>query len=324
MKKVLLVDDDAAFLESLRDGLEHYADGFGYLIAANGDDALEILGKNEIATIVTDLKMPGLDGLGLLTRVIEENPDIPCIVMTAHGSVELEQTFDVYSIEYIEKPIDLDHLHRVIQKMVGQWGRLGQIKGVNLTSFVQMVEMERKTCRVEVYRSFGGKRGTLCFCEGRLLNAVLDDLPSEEAALEILAWQDVYIRIGTQRGGCKERIKVPLMELMMEASRLADEGKRDAAPGSKERYLDALDDSLSEADPEGSDDAEPVKGDSLNGEGVPHIVLEGGAMRGLNELLERFNELSGFEGIAVYSSGGELKGFFLPVSYVKRIIGREP
>ncbi len=90
------------------------------------------------------------------------------------------------------------------------------------------------------------------------------------------------------------------------------------------RYLDALDYSLCETTPEESDDTESEKGDPLNGEGVPHIVLEGGAMRGLNELLERFNELAGFEGIAVYSSGGELKGFFLPVSYIGRIIGRGP
>ncbi len=45
MKKVLLVDDDASFLESLKDGLEHYADGIGYLFAANGDEALDILRK---------------------------------------------------------------------------------------------------------------------------------------------------------------------------------------------------------------------------------------------------------------------------------------
>ncbi len=202
-------------------------------------------------------------------------------------------------------------------------GRQGHIRGVNLVSFVQMVKMGRKTCRIEVHRSFDGEKGFLHFTSGRLLDAVLDDLPPKEAALRILAWQDVYIRIGTQRGGCRTRIDAPLMELMMEVARHADE-RRDEAPRSNGHFLDAPDDSPCEADLEGSDDTESKNGNPLGGDGVPHIVLEDGAMRGLSELLARFNELAGFEGIAVYSPGGELKGFFLPVSSISRIFGRGP
>jgi CheY-like chemotaxis protein len=320
MKLVLLVDDDAAFLESLKDGLEQYADRINYLTAADGEEALELLGKNDVATLVTDLRMPGLNGHGLLTRVMEKNPEIPCIVMTAHGSAELERTFDVHSIEYVEKPIDIDHLHRVIVKMVGRWGQQGKIKGVDLSSFVQMVEMERKTCRVEVYRSLDDGGGVLVFVEGRLHDAELDGLAPRAAALEILAWRDVYIRVGMQRGGREARVKAPLMELMMEAARRADEGRRGES-SERGACLDVLDDSLSEAEPGGpADDPGTATGVPGNDAEVPRIVLEGGAMRGLNDLLERFVDISGFEGVAVYSSDGELKGFFLPVSYLSRLI----
>jgi CheY-like chemotaxis protein len=310
MKKVLLVDDDSAFLESLKDGLEQYDDGIVYLAAPDGEEALRLLRENRVVTLVTDLRMPRLDGYGLITRVLDKNPEIPCIVMTAHGSSELERTFDAYSIEYVEKPIDMDHLHRMIVKTVRHWGEEGQLRGANLPSFLQMVELERKSCRVEVYRSFGGGRGVLCFTEGRLLDAELGRLAPREAALQILGWQDVYLRICTQRSRCKPRISDPLMELMLEAARLADEKGQGDRP---EPGLDALDDSLREAGPAEPEPAGCAGDEPVEGDGVPRIVLEEGAMRGLTELLEKFDGLSGSDGVAVYSPEGELRGFFLPV-----------
>jgi CheY-like chemotaxis protein len=314
MKKVLLVDDDSAFLESLKDGLEQYDDGIGYLSAGDGEEALRVLEKNRVVTLVTDLKMPRLDGYGLITRVLDENPEIPCIVMTAHGNFELERTFDAYSIEYVEKPIDIDHLHRLIVKTVGHWGEQGQLRGASLPGFVQMMELERKSCRVEVCRSFGGDRGVLCFTEGRLLDAELGRLSPREAALEILGWQEVYIRICTQRSRCRPRISTPLMELMLEAARLADEKNRDNSRTAS--GFDALDKSLREAEP----DAPAVPDSELQKEDIPgddddglRIVLEEGAMPGLNELLEKFCGLSGTDGVAVYSPDGVLRGFFLPL-----------
>jgi len=314
MKKVLLVDDDSAFLESLKDGLEQYDDGIGYLSAGDGEEALRVLEKNKVVTLVTDLRMPHLDGYGLITRVLDENPEIPCIVMTAHGNFELERTFDAYSIEYVEKPIDIDHLHRLIVKTVGHWGEQGQLRGASLPGFVQMMELERKSCRVEVCRSFGGDRGVLCFTEGRLLDAELGRLSSREAALEILGWQEVYIRICTQRSRCRPRISTPLMELMLEAARLADEKNRDKSRTAS--GFDALDKSLCEAEPDApaAPDSELQKEDIPgDDDDVPRIVLEDGAMLGLNTLLQRIDGLCGTDGVAVYSPDGELRGFFLPL-----------
>ena len=178
------------------------------------------------------------------------------------------------------------------------------------------MEMERKTCLVEVSRCFAGERGCLFFVGGRLIDADFDDLSAREAALRILVWRDVYVRIGVNRDRSEVRIEVPLMELMMEAARLADEGEGNLSS------LDVLDDSLSEAEVDESGGlgvAGSPAGMSSDSGDVPRIVLEGGAMRGLNELLDRFGELSGFEGVAVYSSNGELKGFFLPVPHVGRL-----
>ena len=310
VKKVLLVDDDAVFLESLKDGLEQYADGIGYLVASDGREALELLARNRVVTLVTDLKMPGLDGMGLLTEVFQKTPDIPCIVMTAHGNAELEKTFAVYSIEYVEKPIDIDHLHRLILKMAGRCGLQGQMKETDLPGFVQMLALERKSCRLEVYRCFGGERGVLYFSEGTLADARLGSLPPREAALEIMGWRNVYLRVGALGSGCRRKLETPLVELLLEAARLADEKGAEPDCG-----LDHLDDALSEAEP----DKPPERGK----DDISRSRLKDSEMRGLSELLDRFGKLSDFEGMAVYSPDGELRGFFLPIAHLTRYLKTE-
>ncbi|HDH98197.1 MAG TPA: response regulator, partial [Deltaproteobacteria bacterium] len=66
MKNVLIVDDEKVFLLSLSDGLKSYSDEFNVLIAFNGKEAVKILNSSKIDLVVTDLKMPEMDGFQLL------------------------------------------------------------------------------------------------------------------------------------------------------------------------------------------------------------------------------------------------------------------
>lgn len=227
MTRVLIVDDDKAFLESLIDGMEQYTEDTTYESANNGRQALDILGEKAIDVLVTDLKMPKFDGFELIARVVKDYPDIPCIVMTAYGTPEIERAFDEYSIAYIEKPIDIDQLHKLIVKAAETAGREGQLKGISLASFLQMVEMEQKTCRIDVHSSIWGETGILRFAKGKLFDAELGDKAPLEAALTILAWQDCQITVRKQRPVFKRKIQRPMMELQMEAARLADEANKD-------------------------------------------------------------------------------------------------
>lgn len=230
MPKVLIVDDDSAFLESLIDGMRQYTEDYTYLEAGNGREALEILGDETIDVLVTDLKMPKMDGFELIARVVKDNPDLPCIVMTAYGTAEIERAFDEYSIAYIEKPIDIDQLHKLIVKAADSWGKEGQLKGISLASFLQMVEMEQKTCRIDVHSSIWGETGVLRFAGGKLFDAELGDKPPEEAAMAILSWSDCQLTVKKQRPVFKRKINQSLMELQLEAARLADEARKDEPP----------------------------------------------------------------------------------------------
>jgi len=116
MKKILIVDDEINMLLVLEAMLRK--EGFSVLKAADGLEALQVLEKDEdIAVVVTDLKMPGLDGLGLLDRVTDAWPGIPVIIITAHGTVSTAvEALKKGAFDYVTKPFDREDLLNVIQK----------------------------------------------------------------------------------------------------------------------------------------------------------------------------------------------------------------
>jgi len=115
MKKILIVDDEINMLLVLEAVLRK--EGFPVLKAADGLEALQALEKEDIAVVVTDLKMPGLDGLGLLGRVTDEYPGIPVIIITAHGTVSTAvEALKKGAFDYITKPFDREDLLNIIQK----------------------------------------------------------------------------------------------------------------------------------------------------------------------------------------------------------------
>ena len=115
MKKILIVDDEINMLLVLEAMLRK--EGFSVLKAADGLEALQFLENEDIAVVVTDLKMPGLDGLGLLGRVTDEYPGIPVIIITAHGTVSTAvESLKKGAFDYITKPFDREDLLNIIQK----------------------------------------------------------------------------------------------------------------------------------------------------------------------------------------------------------------
>jgi len=107
MKQVLIIDDEKTFQLTLLDGLRTYERDFRVLTAENGNKAKEVLKVFPVDLIVTDLKMPEMDGFELLAYVKKSHPHTPIIVMTAFGNPELEQWLRSLGIHaYLEKPFE--------------------------------------------------------------------------------------------------------------------------------------------------------------------------------------------------------------------------
>jgi len=107
-KDVLLVDDETPFVESLAEGLTAFhSEKLNVISTDNGKKAIEILRTVIIDVVVTDLKMPVMDGYELLDYLFLNHPDIPVIVMTAQDGAGVEQRLAKLNItQYLEKPID--------------------------------------------------------------------------------------------------------------------------------------------------------------------------------------------------------------------------
>ena len=113
--KVLLVDDEEEFVESLAERIRMR--DLRSDVALNGEDALAILEEKLPDVMILDFKMPGIDGLTVLEQVRKAYPGVQVIMLTAHGTPEVEEKArNLGAFEYLQKPVPIDKLTRVIEK----------------------------------------------------------------------------------------------------------------------------------------------------------------------------------------------------------------
>ena len=113
MMRSLIVEDE----DKLRRVIELHLSGDDHEVvtAANAEAALRKL--DGVDLVITDLKMPGMDGLTLLERITRDNPSTPVVVMTAFGNVETAvEAMKRGAIDFLQKPFSLDHLSTVVNK----------------------------------------------------------------------------------------------------------------------------------------------------------------------------------------------------------------
>ena len=125
--RVLIADDE----QNIRRVLEAILKRAGFLPTAVGDGeaALAALADSDepFAALVTDLKMPKVDGMELLRRVKEEREDLPVVMITAHGSVNSAvEAVKIGAFDYIEKPFEDRAIREVVRKAVLHWEKAGE------------------------------------------------------------------------------------------------------------------------------------------------------------------------------------------------------
>jgi two-component system response regulator AtoC len=114
-ERVLIVDDEPNLRKVL--GAHLQREGYEVTLAADGDSALELIEKGGVDVVVTDMVMPKLDGLALLRHVVDTYPDLPVIMITAHGTIDSAvEALKLGAFDYITKPFERDELRQVIAK----------------------------------------------------------------------------------------------------------------------------------------------------------------------------------------------------------------
>ena len=117
--KLLLVDDEREFVETLSERL--LLREMGSAVAYDGESALELIKTDEPEVMILDLRMPGIDGIGVLRRVKQTNPDIEVIILTGHGSeADRETCMRLGAFAYLQKPVNIDELSEAIKGANGK------------------------------------------------------------------------------------------------------------------------------------------------------------------------------------------------------------
>jgi CheY-like chemotaxis protein len=224
IKNVLIVDDDKEMLLALKEGFKRYQESFAVLLAEDGLKALDSLKANVISLVVTDLKMPQMDGFELLAHIMEHYPDIPVIMITGYSTPEMELLArQGGAVGYISKPFLIENLARQILATLRKESEGGTLHSVSSGMFLQLIEMEQKTCTIRLEDKSSGEKGILFFREGELLDARVNNLKGESAAHKIFSWDEANLSI---QNGCaltENKIRKDLQPMILEAARQKDE-----------------------------------------------------------------------------------------------------
>lgn len=226
VRKVLFVDDDLEMLEALKEGLEKYRDTFTVVLAKDGVEALELMPKHHISLVVTDLKMPRMDGFSLLSKIMEIYPDIPVIIITGFSTPEMKRLAQQGgAVGYISKPFLIEDLARQIMKTLRKESDGGTLHSVSSGMFLQLIEMEERTCTIRLVDKSSGKGGVLFFRDGELLEARMEQIRGLKAAYQIFGWDTVTLSIQNGCPGIDNHINSDLQPIILEAMRIKDESK---------------------------------------------------------------------------------------------------
>jgi two-component system NtrC family response regulator len=120
METILIVDDEKNYLTILSAVLED--EGFEVVTAPGGPEALEVHKSSDLDLILTDMKMPKMDGIELLENIKENDPDLPVIMMTAHGTVDKAvEAMQKGAYTYVLKPFDNERLIIYVKKAISMY-----------------------------------------------------------------------------------------------------------------------------------------------------------------------------------------------------------
>jgi DNA-binding NtrC family response regulator len=221
-KKVLIVDDDRVILRIITNALNKHTE-LETFTAPDGKEAINLLNREEIDLVLTDLYMPVFNGLQLLSYMSKNRPGIPVIVLTGRGTKEIESRIKALGdFQYFEKPMDMNVLGDTIIKTLYS-APTGQIHGISTASFLQLIDMEEKICTLKIRSDKG--YGRLYFLKGELVAAETEQLTGEKAAFEIISWDNSVIEIENVCKKNKKEIGKSLMHILMESARIKDEKK---------------------------------------------------------------------------------------------------
>ena len=126
-KKILIVDDEASMRRNIVDYLS--MKGYSLLEAESGEEAIEIITSTPLDLIILDINLPKMSGLDVLKLTKKDNPDLPCLLLTAYGTSDKAiKAMKLGAFDYLEKPFELDEFQMIIERALKHNELLKELK----------------------------------------------------------------------------------------------------------------------------------------------------------------------------------------------------
>lgn len=221
MKNVLLVNNDQAMLSLIAGLLK--SQGAFFTVHAARHSRHDFLSLKDIPfdLVITTVNFFGVECSKLIRQLSRENPSIKIIILTRGTSLRTQASIKRFpSAIHLDQSFDLNLLpQRVFTELGIDYG--GRIRGITITSFLQMMELESCTCNLKV--SSKNMSGLLWLKNGKLIAARSQSREGKEAALDIIARKSVSIDINYASHDVGEQFSIPLMNLILEGGQRHDE-----------------------------------------------------------------------------------------------------
>lgn len=190
-KKILIVDDEEDLTWSISKSLRKENEKYEVICVNSGDEALEFLNQFSFDLLLSDIRMPGINGFTLLNYVRNKFPQMKVIIMSACYGPDMKDVIEkARGIYYIEKPFEIQHLKNVISKTFRKVTNDYKQRFLDLS----LKEIITYNCQQKFNGSInitnGTKNAVIYFRFGEVIHAKVGELEGESAFADVLNWHD--------------------------------------------------------------------------------------------------------------------------------------
>ncbi|PSH04267.1 MAG: hypothetical protein CXZ00_07850 [Acidobacteria bacterium] len=235
--QVLVVDDNPVIRELLLNSLSPLAT---VEVFAGASEAFGRAERQTPDLVISDYRMPGLNGLELLAKLRVSFPRVAVMMLASHSDIKGPLAGSTPLVEdFIEKPFFLEEAIARVKRVLDRIGLSkatrnaadssslrGTLAQMSVVDLMQTLDMGRKSGRLVI--THAARQCEMQFREGQLVHATLENLTGEEAVYKAVAWAEGTFTIDFEGGECPRTITSSTQSVLLEALRLFDEAQHEA------------------------------------------------------------------------------------------------